>query len=175
MPMSSKLALCDAYCSAPPLTSSFRPPRLSRAEEARRPRAPLRVVKREVRESEPDSVEFAVDVNDEVDVKPDIRVKIERDPRHLTARVAAITIRQPPSSASSEEPQRPTTASYRTQPLCGVPSARLGPADPPRRPGRPKGSKSRPRIAARTTTATPPVRLAATKANARMAAKPNRS
>ena len=50
MPMSSKLALRDAYCSASPLTSSFRPPRISRAEEARRPHALLqRPVKQEIR------------------------------------------------------------------------------------------------------------------------------
>ena len=133
--------------------------------EARRPRAPLREVKREVRESEPDSARYAVD---EVDVKPDIRPKIERDPRQLTSRVAAIAIRQPPSAASSEEAQRPGTSNHRTQPLCSVPSARLGPADPPRRPGRPKGSKSRPRIAAVTTMVTPPVRVAAAEACAKM-------
>ena len=62
MPMSSKLALRDAYCSAPPLTSFFRPTRLSRAEEARRPRAPLQQPsKQEVRESEADSIELVID------------------------------------------------------------------------------------------------------------------
>ena len=167
-----------SYCSAPPLETYsclFLPPRLTRAQEARRPRAPLRVVKREVRESELDSVEYTVDAADEVDVKPDIGPEIKRDPRQLMARVAAIAIRRPPSAASLEEAQWPAATNYRTQPLCSVPSARLGPADPPRRPGRPKGSKSRPRIAAVTTTVTPPVRVAAAKACAKMAAKPNRS
>ena len=130
------------------------------------------MVKREVRESEPDSVEFKVETTD--DVEPDVEAMIMRDPRQLTARVAAEAIRQPPSAASSEEPQRPGTANYWMQPLCSVPSARLGPTDPPRRPGRPKGSRSRPWIAAVTTTTTPPVRLAAAKANVKMAIRPNR-
>ena len=42
----------DAYCSVPPLsTSTLRPPRISREVEARRPRAPLIKVKREVESS----------------------------------------------------------------------------------------------------------------------------
>ena len=167
-----------SYCSAPPLATSsclLLPPCLTRAQEARRPRAPLRDVKREVRESEPDSAECMVNAADEeVDVKPDVKPKVAQDPRQLTARVAAITIRQPHSAASEEEAQKlvPSDtgpANYRTQPLCSVPSARLGPADPPQRPGRPKGSKSRPRIAAVTTTATPPVRGAAKRASIKMA------
>ena len=99
--LSKGVVLVDAasYCSAPPLATSSRllllPPRLMRAQEARRPHAPLRVVKREVRESEPDSVEYAVDVTDEVDVKPDIGPTVECDPRQLTACVAAISIRRP--------------------------------------------------------------------------------
>ena len=141
----------SSYCSAPPLTTSSHillPPRLTRAEEARRPRALLRAIKAEVRESEKVSVQFVVDEDD--DKKTEIQIKIEPDPRQLVARVATITIRQPGSAAStsSEEAQVPSTSSYRTQSLCRVPSGQLGPADPPRRPGRPKGSKSQPRIAA---------------------------
>ena len=91
MPLSSKLVLRDANCLAPPLTSSLRQPSLSRAEEAHRPRAPLRPVKQEVKESE-DSVEFVVDEEDERPVKcerpvkrerpvnPDRPVKVEQDP-----------------------------------------------------------------------------------------------
>ena len=177
--LSKRLALVDAtsYCSAPPLATSSHlllSPRLTRAKEARRKRAPLREVKREVWESEADLAEYAVDASDESDIKPDIKPVIERNPRQLTACVAAIAIRRLPS-AVSEEAQRPSTSNYRTQPLCSVPSARLGPADLPRRPGRPKVAKSRPQIAAVTTTITPPVRAAAAKACARMAAKPNRS
>ena len=79
-------------------------------------------------------------------IKQEVVVKIEPDPRQITARVAAIAIRQPKSAAStsSEEAHRP---SYRTQPLCRIPSGQLGPADQPRGCGRPKGSKSRPRVA----------------------------
>ena len=132
------------------------------------------MVQREVRESEPDSVESTVDATDKVDVKPDIEAMIARDPQ-LTAHVAAIAIQQPPSAASSEEPQRPGTANYQTEPLFSKPSARLGPAVPPRRPGRLKGSKSKARIAAVTATVTPPVRVATAKASVRMAARPNRS
>ena len=143
MPMSSKLVLRNAYCSAPPLTSSLRPPRLSRAEEAPRPR-----------ESEADSVEFVVDEEIEWPVQCEQPVKCERpykiklDPRQLTARIAAIAIRQPASSAStsSEEAPGPSSHAHRTQALCCVPPSQLGPADPPRGKGRPKGSKSRPRI-----------------------------
>ena len=92
-----------SYCSAPPLKTSSHlllPPRPSRAQEARRPRAPLREIKREVRESEPDSSKYAIDEQDAVDVKPDIGPVVERDPRQLTARVAAIAIWQAPSANS---------------------------------------------------------------------------
>ena len=88
----------SGYCSAPPLTTSSRvllPPRPTRAEEARRPRAPLRAVKAEVRESE---VEFVVDDEEFEDIKPDVKVKL--DPRQIVARVTAIAIRQPDEAAS---------------------------------------------------------------------------
>ena len=102
---------------------------MSRAEEARRPSALLRPIKAEVRKSEAESVEFIVQEEDTVwPVKQEWPVKIEPNPRQLTARVAAIFIRQPESAAS--------TSSKEAQ----------GPADPPRARGRPKGSKSRPRI-----------------------------
>ena len=166
-----KLTLRDAYCSAPPLTSSFRPPRLSRAEEARRPRAPLqRPVKQEVRESEADSVEFAFDEDIERPVKQEQPVKIKQDPRQLTLRIAAIQIRQPASSASTSSGEAPgpsgsgSGTAYRTKGLCQVLSSQLGPADPPRGKGRPKGSKSRPRIAISFGLPTPPERAASAKA-----------
>ena len=71
-------------------------------------------------------VEFIIDEEDDVDVKPDVQVKIKPDPRHITARVAAIAIRQPDSAAStsSEEAHRPE---YRTVPLCQIPPGQLGP------------------------------------------------
>ena len=146
----------SSYCSAPPLTCSSRillpPCPATRAEEARRPRAPLKAVKAEVRESEVDSVEFVVDDEDHVDVKPEI--KVELNPRQLHARVAAI-------ATSSDEAHRPE---YQTQPLCRIPHGQLGPAGQPRGHGRPKGSKSRPRIEAVHGLPLPPVRLAAAKA-----------
>ena len=152
------------------------PPRLSRAQEAQRPRAAIREVKREVRESEPNSSEYGIATSDVVDVKPDVKPEVAMDPRQLTVRVAAIAIRPAPSAASSPEAQGPPQPSYRTKALCHVPSARLGPADPPRRPGRPKGSKSRPRVAVvATTSVTPPVRLAARSANRKISARPSRS
>ena len=61
MPMPKQLHR-DAYCSAPSLsTTTLQLPRISRAQEARRPREPLIVVKREVAESSIESVEFVVD------------------------------------------------------------------------------------------------------------------
>ena len=69
----------DAYCSAPPLsTTSLRPPRLSREVEARRPRTPLVETKREI-SSSIESAEFIVD--EDFDVKPD--VKVELGPRQI--------------------------------------------------------------------------------------------
>ena len=94
--LGKRVVLLDSssHCSAPPLATSSRlllPPRPTRAKEARRPRAPLRVVKAEVRESEVDSVEFVVNDEEFPDVKPE--VKVELDPGQITARVAAINIR----------------------------------------------------------------------------------
>ena len=108
MPLTSKLVLRDAYCSALPLTLSLRPPRISSAEEALRPRAPLRPVKQEVRESEADSVEFIVDEDIERPIKLERPFKIEPDPRQITSGIAAITIRQPSASTSSEEAPGPS-------------------------------------------------------------------
>ena len=93
-----------SYCSAPPLrTSSHRllPPRLSRAQEAQRPRAPIREVKCEIRESEPDSSEYGIGASDVVDVKPDVKPEVTMDPCQLTVRVAAIAIRPAPSATLS--------------------------------------------------------------------------
>ena len=111
------------------------------------------------------------------DEKPQVTDKIEPDPCQLVSRVAAISIWQPGSAAStsSEEAQVPSTSSYRTQLLCRVPSGQLGPADLPRRPGRPKGSKSRPRIAAIHNLPVPPERAAAAKAQTGMTSESNRS
>ena len=143
-----KQLMRDAYCSAPPLSSvSFLPPRLSREQEAGRPRTPLVLVKREVKESSIESVEFFVD--DEEDKKPPIKVEI--DPRQLRAGVASLMIRPPQSSASASSSMvaaapGPSRCEHRTEALCRIPAHSLGPADSLKGQGRPKGSKSQPRI-----------------------------
>ena len=95
--LGKRVVLRDSYCSTPPLTTPhvLLPPRLlSRAEEACRPRAPLlRPTKREVRESEPESVKFVVAEEDvEQDVKIKQEVEIKADPRQLchTARISGL-------------------------------------------------------------------------------------
>ena len=137
----------DAYCSAPPLSiTTLRPPRISRDIEVRRPRAPLVIVKREIDSSEVELVEFVVDDEFKIDVKP--QPKVVLDPRQL----AALSIRPTPSSASTSSGEGAAAPgsnqqAHLTEALCRIPSQSLGPADPPRGRGRPKGSKSRPRIA----------------------------
>ena len=129
MPMPKQLQR-DAYCSAPPLsTTTLRPPRISRDMEVRRPRAPLVVVKREIDSSEVESVEFVVDDEFAIDLKPQLKV----DPRQL----AAISIRSTPSSASTSSGEGaaapgPSQWAHRTAALCRIPSQSFGPADSPR-------------------------------------------
>ena len=163
----------DSYCSAPPLVL---PPRPSRAQEARRPRTPIWLGKREASEAE---TEYAIDDSDAHDVKPDIKPSI------LVTRMAACVI-QPVTAlaASSPEAQRNPLPSFRarmgavtirpapppveprrTAAVPAVPAApaipAAVPANPPRRPGRPPGSKSKPRVTAAVTSSPPPVRKAA--------------
>ena len=90
--------LRDAYCLTPPIsTSTLRPPHLSRDVEAKRPRAPLKEVKREITgSSSVESVEFVLDKDFEV--KPP---KMELDPRQLRREIAALAIAPPPASPSS--------------------------------------------------------------------------
>ena len=167
--------LRDSHCSAPPLQSTFRPPRLSReAEAVLPPRAPLRPTKKEVRESETSSsVEFFIDDAEDVKVKVEASVEVTEDPRQLCARLAAIRVAQPAptASSSSKEVAGPSGTAYRTQALRRIPSAQLGPAEPPRGRGRPKGSKSRPRVALTFVTSAPPDRVAAAEARSKMAPK----
>ena len=138
----------DAHCSAPPLQSSLRPLRLSRDVEAKRPRAPIVKIKREVTSSI-ESAEFVLD--DDFEVKP--AVKVELDPRQLRVGLAALPIRLPPSTASSLASDEaaaapgPSDWGVRGAALSVIRGSELGPADPPRRRGRPKGSKMRPRVA----------------------------
>ena len=90
---------------------------------------------------------------EDYDVKPE--VKVELDPRQLRAGIAALAIRPPPSSASSSMGEPAAAApgplsqgwGVRVAGLSRIPEGGLGPADPPRRRGRPKGSKTRPRVA----------------------------
>ena len=147
MPKDLKQLDRDAYCSAPPLSmSTLRPPCLSREAEVKRPRGPIFGVKREVGSSI-ESVEFVVD--EEFDVKPP---KVELDPRQLRAGIAALAIAPPPTSPASSTSgdagaTGPSNWGVGTVPLSRIPEGNLGPADPPRRRGRPKGSKTRPRVA----------------------------
>ena len=143
MPKDLRLLPRDAYCSAPPLHSSVRPPRLSRDVEAKSPRAPIIEVKREVTSS----IE-----SDDFKVKPPI--KVEQDPRQVRVGLAALAIRPPPSTASSSVSEDaaaaapgPSNWGVPGAALAVIPCCELGPADPPRQRGRPKGSKSRRRIA----------------------------
>ena len=151
----------DSFCSAPPLVL---PPHPSRAQEARRPHAPILAGKREASE-----VQCVIDAADTLDVKPDVS--------QLPIRVSVCAIRPAAAStASSSEAQRHPLPSFRAQMAAvairpatlrqdprGAPAAGLGPATPPRKPGRPPGSKSRPRIAAVAASSSlpPPVREAA--------------
>ena len=87
MPKQLKQLDREAYCSAPPLsTSAVQPPRLTRKAEASRPRAPIHApvdCKAEI--SSLESVEFVAD--EDYYLKP--RVKVELDPRMRTG-IAAL-------------------------------------------------------------------------------------
>ena len=140
----------DAYCSAPPLYTSLRPPRLLRDVEVRRPRAPIVEVKKEVGSSI-ESAEFVID--EEFDLKSP---KIEFDPRQLQRSIAALAVVPSPtsesSSASGRRSARPIKLGCADSAAEQNPGGDLGPADPPRRRGCPKGSKTRPRVAFSLTT-----------------------
>ena len=168
MPKYLKQLERDAYCSALPLsTSSLHPPRISREAEARRPRVPLFEVKREI-ESSIELAEFVVDDEFEVDEKHPVKVEI--NPRQLRAGIAALAIRPPPSTESTSSGEAaaaapgPSQWGIRSAALSRIPEGGLGPVDPPRRQCRPKGSKTRPRVAFNLTTL--PERTAKVKAEA---------
>ena len=133
----------EQHCSAPPLQRSFRLPRLSRdAEAVTRPRAPLRAVKWEDASECEAVVEFALGALDEIEVKVEAEAPVEggAEADHLCARVSAVKIATPARAA-----------------------------DHPRKPGRPKGSKSRPRVKPHHDRSAPPEREEARKALARIA------
>ena len=134
-----------AHCSAPPLQASFRLPRLSRDVEAvTRPRTPLRAFKVEHASESGAVCEFVMDPPDDVEFKAeaDAPIEVEAEAGHLCARVSAIKI-APPAPAASRS----------------------------KKPGRPKGSKSRPRVKPQFNRAAPPEREEARKALARIAAR----
>ena len=123
----------SACCSAPPLRSSFRLPRLSRdAEAVTRPRTPLRPVKWELASEVGAVVEFQIKV--EAEEEAEEPAEEDADAGRVRAQLAAIEI-----------------------------------APPARKPGRPKGSQSRPRVELRFDNSAPPDRDEAKKARARIA------
>ena len=132
-----------AHCSAPPLQAARRLPRLSRdAESVTRPRAPLRPSKWEEESTTGAEAEFSVGLADELEVKVEAvdPVAVAEDQPQLCARLSAVRI-APRSAAASQ----------------------------PRKPGRPKGSRSRPRVEPRFETSAPPERDEAKKARAKWA------
>ena len=136
-----------AHCSAPPLQASFRLPRLSRDVEAvTRPRSPLRALKVE-RESESGAVcEFGMDPFDVVDVKVEAEEAAEApveevEEREVRAQLSALSVAPPTPAAAS----------------C------------PKKRGRPRGSKSRPRVDPQHDRSAPPVRGEFRKASAKIA------
>ena len=133
-----------AHCSAPPLPSGFRLPRLSRdAEAITRPRSPLLPTKWEERSECEAVVEFSLDRADEADVKVEVEepVEVEEAQQRLCASLSAVRI-LPHATAVGR----------------------------PRGPGRPKGSKSRPRVEPHFDKSAPPEREKARMASARIAA-----
>ena len=142
--VTATLEEAPAHCSAPPLHADYRLPRLPRDVEAvTRPRAPLRPLKREEESSTGAEAGFEINVADEVVVKVEAAdpEAIAGAPR-LCARMSAVRINPGPAAA-----------------------------DRPRKPGRPKGSKSRPRVEPKFETSAPPERDEARKARAKWALK----
>ena len=129
---------CPAHCSAPPLHASYRLPRLPRDVEAvTRPRTPLRPLKRE-ESSTGAEAGFEINLFDEVVVKVEAaEPEATAEAPRLCARLSAVQIHPGPAVA-----------------------------DQPRKPGRPKGSKSRPRVERNFETSAPPEREKAKEARA---------
>ena len=134
-----------AHCSAPPLHSAFRLPRLPRdVESVTRPRMPLRPTKWEDSSETDAVVEFGIDRLDEVPVKVEAEEAAEapievEERREVRAQFAALRVA--PAATSDK-----------------------------RKPGRPKGSKSKPRVNPQHDRSAPPERGEAKKASARIAA-----
>ena len=143
----------EAYCSAPPVMIYLRPPCLTRNAEARRPRAPLQTpelkdVKAEI--SLIESIEDAPNCKPDIafDCKPYIMFDPQQQSDPLQVSVAALAISSSIDEKSTAAAQGPSRFAerwgIRGQHLCHVPDGNMGPADPPRHRGSPKGSKSRP-------------------------------
>ena len=135
--------LSPAYCSAPPLQAEFRLPRLQRDVEAvTRPRAPLRPLKWEDVSSAGAEANFQLDATDALEVKVEAAEaeEVAEAPHQLCARMAAVRVSQEPATVNK-----------------------------PRKPGRPKGSKSKPRVEPEFDTSAPPERDEAKRARARWA------
>ena len=126
-------------------------------------RAPIGEFESKAEVSSIESVEYFADEVD--DVKPVVKREIALDPRQfddpLQASLAALAIRAPSSTSSAEEgaAAAPGPSGHHQEPWGlrwqsngRIPQGDLGPADPPRKRGRPKGSKSRPRVAFATDT-----------------------
>ena len=136
-----------AHCSSPPLQAAFRLPRIPRDVEAvTRPRLPLRNVKWEEASETYAVVEFGIGRLDEVVVK-----------------VEAEEVAEAPVAVKEEREVRAQFSALRVAPPA--------PAAAKRTPGRPKGSKSRPRVEPRHDRSAPPEREEARKASARIAAQ----
>ena len=137
-----------AHCSAPPLRAAFRLPRLPRDVEAvTRLRMPLRPTKWEEASETDAVVEFGIGPLDVADIK-----------------VEAEEVPEAPIEADVNQGVRAQFSALRVAPP--APSASC-----PRKPGRPKGSKSRPRVEPRHDVSAPPEREQARKASARIAAQ----
>ena len=142
--VTATLEEAPAHCSAPPMQADYRLPRLSRDVEAiTRPRAPLRPLKGEEESTTGAEAEFRIGVADELEVKVEAADPdaIAEAPRRLCARLSAVRINPEPAAAT------------------------------PRGPGRPKGSKSRPRVEPKFDTSAPPERDEARRARAKWALK----
>ena len=137
-----------AHCSSPPLQAAFRLPRLPRdVETVLRPRTPLRPAKWEVASDDFAVVEFGIGRLDEIRVKVEAEEAAEaplvvEGVREVRAQFATLRVAPPAPAAAS----------------C------------PRKPGRPKGSKSRPRVAPQHDISAPPEREKARMASAKIAA-----
>ena len=135
-----------AHCSSPPLQAAFRLPRMPRdVETVTRPRLPLHHVKWEEASEANAVVEFGIGRLDEVTIKVEAEEGVAapaaaQEEREVRAQLSALRVTTPAPKAAK------------------------------RTPGRPKGSKSRPRVEPQYDISAPPEREEARMASARIAA-----